>query len=392
MSTGLPKVDVTVNPNSIGDTLQTTDGIAAMVLTGVTVASKIQAGTPTLLISLADAEAKGITESGTNAYAYKQVKAFYDEAGDGAQLWILLTATTITMEDMANKDEAHAKALIDAANPPIKLLGLSRKSAAGVTIANGVDEDVDKAIVKAQELVESFIPQYKECSVFVDAKDFNGEHSDLKNYNDTTEAPFVTPVISGVDSSKNACIGLYLGRLAKDPVQRNPARVKSGNLPISNACFTNGAGIETLSDFWDEIHNKGYAFIRTFVGKAGYFFTDAPTCDKLTSDLSSVPHVRVITKARALAYGVFVDQIQDEIPVESDGKIAPALVKAWQARVESVINAQMTTKGEISAVQAFIDTNQDIIGTNKVNGTLKVLPVGYSKYIDIDLGFTKSLT
>lgn len=396
MSTGLPKVDVSVNPNSTGSTLQTADGIAGMVLTGASVTGKITVGTPTLLISLKDAESKGITASGTNAYAYKQIKDFYDEAEQGAKLWIMLVAASVSMEDMADKTKTHAKKLLSAANPPIKLLGISRKSASGVTVANGVDQDVDKAIAKAQELVESLLPAYKECSVIIDAKDFTGNHSDLKDYKAAAgagviNAPYVTPLIGSTGAGKNACIGLYLGRLAKDPVQRNPGRVASGALPISSAGFTNGASIDTLSDFLDAIHNKGYAFIRTFVGKSGYFFTDAPTCALPPSDLDSIPKVRVITKARALAYSVFVNKILSEISVESDGKMSPAVVKSWESEIENVIDAQMTTTGQISAVRAYIDTKQDFIGTGSVKVDLRILPVGYSKYITINLGFTKSL-
>lgn len=392
MSTGLPKVDVQVNQNRLNSSLQTDDGIAGMVLTGVTVAGKIQVNTPTLLVSLEDAETKGITQEGSNAYPYTQVKAFYDQAGAGAKLWVMLVATTVSMEDMADKTKSYAKTMIDTASPSIKLLGISRKSAPGITIANGVDQDVDKALAKADELAKSYQDTYKEFSVIVDAKDWNGNHSDLKDYNDTTEWEYATALLSSTDGSKNACVGLFLGSLAKDPVQRNPARVKSGNLPITSASFTDGKTIEEHA-FFDAIHNKDYAFIRSFVGKSGYFFTDAPTCAKSTSDLNSIPHVRVITKVRSLAYQVFVDKIQDEIPVEDDGQISPALIKAWQAEIEGVIDAQMTVNGEISGVKAFIDTNQDIIGSSSINkASIDILPVGYSKYITIPIGFTKSLT
>ena len=52
----------------------------------------------------------------------------------------------------------------------------------------------------------------------------------------------------------------------------------------------------------------------------------------------------------------------------------------------------MTVEGEISGVRASIDPTQDILGTDELKATLDILPVGYSKYISIDLGFTTSLT
>ncbi|CAL2108184.1 conserved hypothetical protein [Tenacibaculum sp. 190524A02b] len=387
---GLPKVDIQINPNSLGSTLQTADGIAAMVLTGVAISGKVELNIPLKIISLKDAENKGITKTGGNSFAYAQIEQFYSEAGNGAILWLMLVGATITKSKMVSKNEPYAKRLLQVANPPIKLLAISKKVNKDMTLANGVDADVDKAIKNAQELVESFLPHYKECNVIVDVNSFNRNHTDLKDYNTATDAPYVSPLISSVGGSENACVGLFLGRLAKDPVQRNPARVKSGRLPIENASLTDGNEIAS-HEFLDAIHNKGYNFIRSFAGKAGYFFSDAQTCAKATSDLNSIPNVRVITKARSIAYLVFVDEIMEEIPVTTDGKIAQALVKAWQAKIETSITKNMVAKGEVSGVSMFIDTNQDIIGTGTINGVLSIQPVGYAKYINIKLGFTKTL-
>ena len=362
-----------------------------MVLTGASVTGKIQAGTSVQVFSLDDAIAKGITETGTNAYSYKHVKQFYDEAGEGAELWLMVVATTVTMEDMADPTEDYAKKLLDDAKGSIRLLGLSRKSATGITIANGLDADVDKAVNKAQLLIKGFADKYKEASVIVDGKDFNGNVADLKNYKED-DKEFVSVLHANTDGSKNAAVGLLLGRLAKDPVMRNPARVKSGSLPVTEAYFTNGEAIETLENSWDAIHDKGYIFLRSFVGRAGYFFTDAPTCMVESNDLNSIPRVRTIYKTRRIAYNAFTNELLDEIPLEANGSIAPALIKSWQALIDNAINSQMTAEGEISGSRTNIDPNQNILGTNEMKVELNILPVGYAKYITVELGFTTSLT
>lgn len=388
---GLPKIKINVNSNRLGGSIQTADGIAAMVLTGASVAGKIQVGQSVKVTGLEDAKTKGITETGTNAYAYKHVKQFYEEAGEGAELWAMVVDAAVTMEEMADPTEAYAKKLLDDAKGTVRLLGLSRKSAAGVTIANGLDEDVDKAVIKAQLLIKGYAEKYKEASVIIDGKDFNGTEADLKNYKEASNE-FVSVLTANTDKSKNAAVGLLLGRLAKDPVMRNPARVKSGTLPVSNAYLTNGEPIEAYENSWDAIHDKGYIFLRSFVGRAGYFFTDAPTCMLESNDLSSIPRVRTIYKARRIAYNAFVNELLDEIPLEPNGKIAPVLIKSWQAVIDNALTSQMTQNGEISASRTSIDPNQDVLGTNEMKVTLKILPVGYAKYITVDLGFTTSLT
>ena len=192
------------------------------------------------MFSLDDAKTNGITETGINEYAYKHVKAFYDEAGNGAELWVMVVASSITMAEMADKTEAYAKALLDEAKGNVRLLGITRKSASGVTIANGVDEDVDDAVTNAQALIEEFAATFKAASVIIDGKDFNGNVADLKDYT-TATSPFVSVALANSDGSNNASIGLLLGRLAKDPVHRNPARVKSGELPT--AYLTDGTAL-----------------------------------------------------------------------------------------------------------------------------------------------------
>jgi len=78
--------------------------------------------------------------------------------------------------------------------------------------------------------------------------------------------------------------------------------------------------------------------------------------------------------------------------LDDAGKISPAIVAGWKADIENAINQQMTANGEISGTKATIDPDQDILGTNTLSVKLQVLPVGYSKYIEINLGFTTSLT
>lgn len=391
MATGIPKVTINVNSDNLGQSAQTADGVAALVLTGGSVTGKIQTGTPIKVTSLAAAETNGIAKTGINAYAYKHVKEFYDEAGEGAELWLMVVPDTVTMADMADKTEAYAKKVLDDAKGSVRLLGISRESAAGVVIANGVDEDVDNAVVNAQALIAEFASKFKSASVIIDGKDYNGTEADLKDYTTATH-PFVSVALANADGSNNAAIGLLLGRLAKDPVQRNPARVKTGALPITAAHLTDGTAVEDVENDWDAIHNKGYIFLRTYVGRAGYFFTDAPTANLAANDLNNIPRVRVIYKARRIAYSTFVNEILDEIPLEADGKIAPVFLKNWQALIDAAITTQMTAKGEISGSQTIIDPSQDVLGSNEIKVTLNILPVGYAKYITVELGFVTTLT
>lgn len=387
---GLPKVKINVNKDGLGQVAQTQDGVSAMVLTGDSVTNGIQVGTSVQVFNLDEAIEKGITQT-DNPYAYKHVQQFYEEAPSGTELWIMLVDATVTMEEVVSSDQDYAKKLLNDAKGVVRLLAVSRKSDGTATIANGVDADVDAAVVKAQSLVEGYAINYKEVSVIIDGKDFTGDVGALEDYKQS-DNEFVSVMLSNTDGSKNAAVGLLLGRLAKDPVMRNPGRVKSGSLPTIDAYFTDGKAIEASEGAWDSIHDKGYIFLRSFVGRSGYFFNDAPTCTTQSNDLNSIPRVRTIYKARRVAYGVFVNEILDEIPLEANGRIAPALIKSWEGLVDNAINLTMTQNGEVSGVRTFIDPAQDVLGTNEVRVSLDILPVGYAKYITVQLGFTTNLS
>ncbi len=95
----------------------------------------------------------------------------------------------------------------------------------------------------------------------------------------------------------------------------------------------------------------------------------------------------MIDKALVLTYLTYVEEIADEIEVDDEGKLNPALIKDLQGKVENAIELQMVAAGEASAVQAIIDPNQNILATGKLNILVRVRPVGYKNFIDVLLGF-----
>ena len=389
---GLPGVQININNDRLGQTNQTEDTIAGLIITGSTVAGagNVTAGEAYQLFSLEDAVAIGITSGGANDYAYQAIKQFYDQAGKGAELWIMLILQAVLMSTAADVAEAdYAVKLLDAAQGRIRTLAISQKSDGVIVIANGVDEDVDVAAVKAQALAEAYADAYKPLKVILDGKDFNGTVGDLKDYK-TTSLNRVSILLSGT-GGKNAAVGLIIGKIASNPVQRSLARVRDGDLGILTADFTDDNPIADLEASWDAIHNKGYIILRTIAGKSGFFFSDDPTLTADSDDLSAIKRVAVIDKATLLALGVATDYINDEIPLNADGTIAPSLVGNIKADIENAINVAMTDNGEISGCKATIDPAQNVLVTSTLEVTLDILPVAYSKYITIDLGFTTSL-
>lgn len=386
---GLPKIKFNIASNGLELLTADIQKTPGLVVTGSTVAGKITIGESKQIFSLEDAQKIGITEA-ENPFAYKHVKAFYEYAGTSAELWIMLISDATTMEQAADHEKNFAKKLLEDAGGKIRVLGILKKSSGNPTISGSIDADTDKTVIKAQKLADDFAEKYFPVRVIISANNFNGNVQDLKDYS-STKFNRVSLLLANIDGEKEASIGLALGRLVSTPVQRNIGRVKDGAVELSQAYFTNGEKVESLSSAWDSIADKHYIFMRNFAGKSGFFFTDDPTLTTETDDFKSLTNGFVMDKVVIIAYNVLVENLGDEIAINSNGTIHPAIIKSWQNAIETNINGQMTQRGELSGFKAYIDENQEVIKTGMMNVSLQLQPVGYAKYITVNIGFTTEI-
>lgn len=386
---GLPKIKFNIASNGLELLTADIQKTPGLVVTGSTVAGKITIGESKQIFSLEDAQKIGITEA-ENPFAYKHVKAFYEYAGTSAELWIMLISDATTMEQAADHEKNFAKKLLEDAGGKIRVLGILKKSSGNPTISGSIDADTDKTVIKAQKLADDFAEKYFPVRVIISANNFNGNVQDLKDYS-STKFNRVSLLLANIDGEKEASIGLALGRLVSTPVQRNIGRVKDGAVELSQAYFTNGEKVESLSSAWDSIADKHYIFMRNFAGKSGFFFTDDPTLTTETDDFKSLTNGFVMDKVVIIAYNVLVENLGDEIAINSNGTIHPAIIKSWQNAIETNINGQMTQRGELSGFKAYIDENQEVIKTGMINVSLQLQPVGYAKYITVNIGFTTEI-
>lgn len=386
---GLPKIIFNIATTGLGLLVADIQKTPGLVISGVTVATKITLGQSVQLFSLQDAADKGITAA-ENPFAYKHVKAFYDYAGNGAELWLMLVSDATTMENMADKTQTYAKKLLGDANGAIRVLGIIKKSLGSETVSAGLDADVDKAVIKAQALAEEAEANYFPIRVVISGNGFSGTPSELKDYK-TTDFNKVSLLLSNTDGAQEASIGLALGRLASTPAQRNIGRVKDGPVENTAAYFTNGGTVQSLSSAWDAIHDKGYIILRNFAGRSGFYFSDDPTLTATSDDFRSLANGFVMDKALMIAYSSLIENLGDEVPVTDEGSIHPAIIKSWQNEVESQLDGLMVQRGELSNAKVYIDERQDVLTTGNMNVAIQLLPVGYAKYITVNIGFTTQI-
>lgn len=388
----MPGVNILIQNGTLGGLLQTEDGICGMVLTGVTEGT-YTVGNCVLLRGYNDAINLGLTTT-NNAFALKHIDEFYDEAGEGAKLYLQLVPSSMTTSQMADITNATgAVKLIDFAGRTLRYLGLLRDTTGQtVTVTNGMDADIATAVNNAQTLANTYAgsPKNYPFRVILGGQNFNGLATDLLDGNTLSRNRVAIVIGDTVSASKGAAVGLALGRKAKVPVQRNIGRVADGALNITQAFY--GTTLVEQYTNTDMIHDKRFICFRTFAGKAGYFFNDDPTRTSTTDDYAYLGRGAVIDKAQVLAYAIYVEEVNGEVPIDpGNGKMEAGYCAYLEELIERQLNGIMTANREISGCKTYVDPAQNVLANNKVSIVLRIVPVGYAKTIEVKLGFATSI-
>jgi len=392
----LPRVKIYFENGNLGLVAPSPDGVMGIITTGQPVGGTFYLSTPYQLFKFSDLIALQVTNV-TNPHIVKIVKEFYDQAGEGTELWLMAFPDTVKLSDMVDSTvETYGKKLVDAANGKLRGIFISRKPADNYsfTPANGVDPDVTLAITKAQAFAEYYTTtKYAPLFVVVEAYGYTGNPTELTDLTTLSNNRVAVMIGNTVIGGKNAAIGVLAGRLAASPVQRNIGRFRDGSLKIVKGYI---AG--TLAELVNvtPMHDKGYITFRTFVNQAGYYFNDDFTATLPTDDYCHLTARRTIDKAYRIAYTTLLNYLLDEVELTEQGTLQVGFVKSVEADVEAAIAKAMTAKGELSGditngdkgVVCFIDENQNIASTSTLQIRIRVRPFGYPRYIDVYLGFT----
>ena len=404
----LPYVKIDFANGAIGASEPMDDGVTGLVCTAVAVTQTVNGktenvfalNTPYLITKLDELVSKGITsgEEDANATLYKAVKEFYNEAPDGSKLWIMGVADTVTIADIVDKTKDNAKKLLVAANGTIRTLAVKIKDKSGYTptVTTGIDGTVRTAITNAQSLAEwATETLFAPVMVLLEGRHYTGNAETLESNPINTGNDNRVGVVIGdtVADSKGAAVGLLAGRIASIPVQRSIARVRTGSI-TATMMYIGSVAAELGNP--GTINDCGFICPRTFVGKAGYYWSDDKLAAEVSDDYSLIPRRRVADKAYRITYSTLINEVAEEISVTDDGKISAPVVKAIQTAVESAIVNNMTSRGNLGndpsdpndmGVECYINPDQNIVATSRLDVQLRIKPHGYSKYIEVSLGF-----
>jgi hypothetical protein len=385
----IPKVTIKYLNGLLGIAPESQDGLLALVVLGATGAGDtFKLGTPYKVYGPSSLVALGITED-NNARLVELVREFYSECNEGTPLYIVGIASG-TMTSFCNKDTGKIVSLVESLKGELRGVMIANSAAAG-EVKEGIAADVLSAAPIAQVAAEHCANVlYAPIFVILEGKGYQSTAS-LQDLSEKTYNRVGIVIGDTKADSDDAAIGILAGKIAASPIQRNIGAVLDGPLTPVEMYLGN----DTIDNSMDDVrtaHDKGYIVPRIHVGRSGYFYCDDPMACDPTDDYGHLTARRTIDKAARIAYDTLLDYLLSEIELNEDGTMQQPVVKSWQAAVESAINTQMTSRGELSATngsgcRCIIDATQNVLATSTINVVLKVRPYGYAREIVCEIGF-----
>jgi hypothetical protein len=191
-------------------------------------------------------------------------------------------------------------------------------------------------------------------------------------------------------------LGATLGAIALAKVCESVAWVEKFNMSngteLDVPAFANGVLIRDQTEgLLGAIQDKGYNFLRTFVGVSGSYFNEERTAVSITSDYAYASNNRTIQKATRNVYTTTIPALNSNITLNADGTLSDVSIEYFTTLAEKNL-FQMQRDGEISAFSVAISPTQNVLSTGKLVIAISIVPVGVARNITVNIGFNVSIS
>ena len=193
-------------------------------------------------------------------------------------------------------------------------------------------------------------------------------------------------------------LGATLGAVSLSAVHENIGGVQK--FPMSNGTeldvpsFAIGTALVMVKTHatasLSALRDKGYSFMLKHVGNANTFTVDSFTSTAVTSDYRTIENNRTIDKATRGVRAFILPFLNSPLSINSNGTLAEETIALFKAESESPLET-MEIAGELSDFLVQIDPTQNVVSTSKIEISIKVVPKGVARYIDIKIGFAVNL-
>ena len=197
-------------------------------------------------------------------------------------------------------------------------------------------------------------------------------------------------------SASVTALGAVLGAVSLAAVNENVGWIAKFNFATTTEfevpAMANGDLVKDLSaSLLSTLNDRGYIFLRKFVGIAGSYANDSNTCVTAANDFAYIENNRVMNKAiRNVRVGL-LPNLNSPILVNEDGTLSEETIAIFKNDADAALD-QMLRDNEVSAKAIIIDPAQNVLTTSEVVVTVQIVPVGVSRTITVNISFTTSIT
>lgn len=134
----------------------------------------------------------------------------------------------------------------------------------------------------------------------------------------------------------------------------------------------------------DALDNAGYLTFCQYVGKTGVYITHGRMFAESTSDFSLEERRRVMDLACKTVRLKQLDYINSTLTIGADGSAEG--LDMFRAITEQALE-QMVTNGQISSYEVDIDEDQDLLSTETLQTTIRIVPLGKMSFIENTISY-----
>ena len=218
-----------------------------LVVQGVAVTSKLVLDTAYLCSKVADLATLGITpdyDYVNSLNVYQQASEFYAEAGDGAYLWLVVTATTnvfVTYCASATFKNLIMGTISADVTKRAKMVGMCYKPPSSQQSSADFPSDVTGAITVLQATEVSLAAQGFPFSSILDGQNMSSTTTPTTIQTMANKsAPTVSMCITGSRPNGAASVGAALGRFSRITVGHGFGETDDGPISLTQSWLTNG--------------------------------------------------------------------------------------------------------------------------------------------------------
>jgi hypothetical protein len=196
-------------------------------------------------------------------------------------------------------------------------------------------------------------------------------------------------------------LGLVLGCMSKARVQESIGALNRFNLTdgvefvkvekgVTKPAIKYVTGQPYSDGLTLQFDTKRYLVPRFYAGNAGIYIEKDHTCYPPTKDLCVIRNGRTINKVVRGVREKLLPRLKSNVSVDDSGYLEPDFVEFLKSLASQNLQ-QMQRDGEISRFGVSIEPNQNVLQNDRIDIEIRIIPIGVANFINVRLGFTRSL-